>query len=193
MPRTCAEVIASSTAHFTAEAYADAEPLSLGQWVRVPVRDQTEVYALVSQVDMAPYDEGRRTVALRKSEEELRREMPQVMELLRTTLRAQIAAHRDAQGRMRQTLPPRPPRIHDFVYPCSTEEIRTLGAPYDFLRALVNNPEPSVPTDDLIVAVLTQVKAAHRSEEELVVAGRALSRLLRDDHERLQSILRRVL
>jgi hypothetical protein len=54
-----------------------------------------------------------------------------------------------------------------------------------------------VPVDDLLVAVLRRIYAAHGGErggrEPLVQAGRALSRLLDDDHERLQSILRRVL
>ena len=81
--------------------------------------------------------------------------------------------------------------------PCTDEQIRVLGAPYDFLRTLVEHPDPAVPVDDLLVAVLRRIYAAHGGErggrEPLVRAGRALSRLLDDDHERLQSILRRVL
>ena len=53
-----------------------------------------------------------------------------------------------------------------------------------------------VPVDDLLVAVLTQTYAAnggrHGGREALLQAGRSLTRLLSDDHERLESILRRV-
>lgn len=119
-----------------------------------------------------------------------------VQELLRTTVRAQVLVCRDREGRIRQTLPPHPPDLHDFVRPCSDEFVRSLTAPFDFLRTLVDNPDSAVPVDDLLVAVLDRIQAAHGGEEggrqALVEAGRALSRLLDDDHERLQSILRRV-
>jgi len=123
--------------------------------------------------------------------------MPMVKELMRTTVRALVLACRDRDGRLRQTLPPHPPDIHDFVYPCTDEHVRSLDAPFDFLRTLVEHPDPAVPVDDLLVAVLRRIHKAHGGEhggrDALVSAGRALSRLLDDDHERLQSILRRVL
>jgi len=54
-----------------------------------------------------------------------------------------------------------------------------------------------VPVDDLLVAVLQQIYDAYGGADggrpEVVRAGRSLSRLLDDDHERLQSVLRRVL
>ena len=61
---------------------------------------------------MVPLDEGRKAVALEKTQDELRREMPQVMELLRTVVRVQVVAHREFGMAIRQMLPPYPPRIH---------------------------------------------------------------------------------
>ena len=109
-----------------------------------------------------------------------------VDELLRTTVRAQMLACEGPDGTIRQTLPPQPPDIHDFVASCTDEQVRALGAPYDFLRTLVEHPDPDVPVDDLLVAVLRCIYAAHGGERggraPLVQAGRALSRLLDDDH-----------
>ena len=191
-----AEVIESSTRAFLAEVYREAEVPAFGQWVQVSLKNGVVLYGLVSHVEIASYDPHRRAVAFGKTEEELQKEMPQVMELLRTTFRAQVIAYRDARDAVRQTLPPHPAGIHDFVYACPPDAVRRLGQPYDFLRTLVRNPDPSVPIDDLVVAVLANVYTAHGGrhggEDELVAAGRALSRLLNDDHERLQSILRRV-
>ena len=196
MTNKVAEVIESSTQAFLAEVYRETEPPAFGQWVEVRLGDGVVLYGLVSHVEIGSYDPNRRAIAFGKTEEELQKEMPQVKELLRTTFRAQIIAYRDAHNAVRQTLPPHPAGIHDFVYPCSPDELRRLGQPYDFLRTLVRNLDPSVPIDDLVVAVLANVYAAHGGrhggKDELVVAGRALSRLLNDDHERLQSILRRV-
>ena len=70
-------------------------------------------------VDATPILEQRRA-------EERAEEMPMVQELLRTTVRAQVLAYRDREGQLRQTLPPHPPDIHDFVEPCPDDAVRAL-------------------------------------------------------------------
>jgi hypothetical protein len=192
-----AEVIESSTRAFLAEVYRDAAPPPFGTWVRVLHANGTVLYGLVSQVEIGSFEPNRRAVAFGRTEDELRREMPQVLELLRTTFHAQVLAYRDAAGRVRQTLPPQPAGIHCFVEPCAADDVCALGAPYDYLRTLLRSPDPAVPVDDLLVAALGQVYTAHHGgldgQQAVIAAGRALSRLLNDDHERLQSILRRAL
>ena len=196
MSRKVAEVIESSTRAFLAEVYKEAEVPAFGSWVQVAHANGTTLYGLVSHVEVGSVEPHRQAVAFGKTEEELRREMPQVLALLRTTFRAQVLAYRDARGALHQTLPPHPPGLHDFVTACTPDDVCALGAPYDFLRTLVQSPDPAVPVDDLVVAVLRQVHAAHLGGPDgraaLLDAARTLSRLLRDDHERLQSILRRV-
>ena len=192
-----AEVIASSTRAFEAEVYREAAPPAFGGWVRVPRAGGHTLFGLVSHVEISPFEPNRRAVAFGKTEDELRREMPQVLDLLRTTIRVQVLAYREAaEATVRQTLPPHPAPLHAFVYACSDDEVCALGQPYDFLRTLVRHADPAVPVDDLVVAVLSNVYHAHGGrhggEAELVAAARTLSRLLDDDHERLQSILRRV-
>lgn len=196
MPEKIAEVIESSTRGFVAEVYRSEKAPAFGSWVQVIQPDQSILFGLVSHVEIASFEPNRRAIAFGKTEEELQQEFPQVMELLRTTFRAQVLAYQDTIGTVRQTLPPHPAGIHAFVKACKQEQICTLGQPYDFLRTLFQNPDPSVPVDDLVVAVLTNLYRAHGGrhggEHELVRAGRALSRLLDDDHERLHAVLRRV-
>jgi len=192
-----AELIESSTRAIVAEVYDEADAPAFGTWIRVDGRNGREIFGLVSHVEVGSYDGNRQAVALGVSEDERRREWPMVQELLRTTVHAQILAHRDGDGRMRQTLPAHPPDIHAFVRPCDADVVRSLGAPYDFLRTLITQPADQVPVDDLLVAVLQQIYDAYGGADggrpEVVRAGRSLSRLLDDDHERLQSVLRRVL
>ncbi len=189
-----AEVIASSTSVFTAEVYSHARLPALGQWVSVKPTEGIEAYGIVSYVEMVPFDDARSAIALGKTEDELRREMPHVMELLRTVMRVQMVAYRTAEGAVRQTLPLYPPRIHSPVLACSTETIRQIGRPFDFLRVLLIGSEKPAFMDDLLVAVLSGMLEAHRGGDGhiLVESGKVLSRLLKDDSERLQSILRRV-
>ncbi len=196
MAEPIAEVIASSTRQFTAEVHDDEDAPALGAWVEVEHVRGLRLLGLVSHVEVGSYEPGRQARAFRLPREQLRREMPQVMELLCTTFRAQVVAYADATGHVRQTLPPHPAGIHDFVRPCTDEAVCRLGRPYDYLRTLIRNPDPDVPVDDLVAAALRRSYAAHgggaAGEQALVDAGRALSRLMDDDHERLHSILRRV-
>lgn len=199
-----AEVIESSTRAFLAEVYREAEAPAFGTWVEAEHASGLTLYGLVSHVEIGSFEPNRRAIAFGKTTEELQKELPHVMELLRTTFRAQVLAYRDARSAVRQavrktvrqTLPPHPAAIHAFVRPCSPGVLRELGRPYDFLRTLVKNPDPAVPVDDLVVAVLGGVYEAHGGRhggaDELVQAGRTLSRLIGDDHERLHSILRRI-
>ncbi len=197
MAEPIAEIIESSTRQFVAEVPREDEAPDFGAWVEVDHANGTTLYGLVSHVEHGSYDARRRAQALGMSTDELQREMPHVLDLLRTTLRAQVLAYRDAEGALRQTLPPQPAALHDFVCCCAPEMVRALGQPFDFLRALVRHPDPAVPVDDLLVALLRQLRSAHGApdgsgEAAPVAAGRALSRLFDDDHERLHAVLRRV-
>jgi hypothetical protein len=198
-PKRIGEVIASSTRHVTAEVLGNQDPPDFGTWIQIERPDGLVLFGLVSHVETGSVHPNRQATAFGKTQEELRREMPQVLELLRTTFDAQMLAYRDTtvfDGKILQTLPPRPARLHDMVYVCPHETVCALGKPFDYLRTLARYPDQAVPADDLIVAVLRHAYAAHGGGTDgrrvLLDAGRTLSRLLNDDHERLQSILRRV-
>ena len=199
-----AEVIASSTREILAEVYADAEVPAFGSWVEVETEDGVVLYAIVSHAEIGSVEPGRQAVALGADfdRDRIRREMPQILELIRTTVRAQVLAFWDGRSRrdgepvVRQTLPPRPAALHDRVRVCGPEAVGRIAAPFDVLRTRARSRDPAVPADDLIAAALSGLYAAHGRGDDgdtvLVAAGRALARLLDDDHERLQSILRRV-
>ena len=189
------EVIESNTSMLVAEVLPEAEAPALGSWVRVDDGAGGWLLGIVCQVEQGSHMPRRRAMAFGKTEDELQREMPHVMALLQTSFNALLVAHRLSDGRIRQTLPPHPAKIHQFVEVCSDAEIQQLSAPYDFLRILLASSETSVSTDELLVSVLCQMHRASGTVEGrqvLVQAGKTLSRLLRDDHERLQAILRRV-
>ena len=187
-----------------AEVYPDAAVPAFGSWIEVETEDGVVLYGLVSHAETGSVEPGRQAVALGADydRDRIRREMPQILELVRTTVRAQVLAHWDGRSRVegrphvRQTLPPRPAALHDRVRPCDADAVARLAAPYDVLRTLARHPDPAVPADDLLAAVLRNLHQAHGGGDDgeavLVEAGRALARLLDDDHERLQSILRRV-
>ncbi|MAQ94718.1 MAG: hypothetical protein CMM84_14455 [Rhodothermaceae bacterium] len=199
-----AEVIAYSTREILAEVYVEAQVPAFGSWVEIETEDGMVLYGLVSHAETGSVEPGRRAVALgaHYDRDRIRREMPQILELVRTTVRAQVLAYWDGQKKVegrplvRQTLPPRPAALHDRVRVCGPDAVAALAQPFDVLRTLARHPDPAVPADDLLAAALRNLYEAHGGgadgEAVLVDAGRALARLLDDDHERLQSILRRV-
>ena len=198
------EVIASSTREIVAEVHEGQAVPPFGSWVEVSAADGAVLYAIVSHAETGAIEPGRQAVALgaQYDRETLRREMPQLAALIRTVVRAQILAYWDGHSRrdgapvVRQTLPPRPPELHDRVALSDAGAVASLAAPFDVLRTLARHPDPAVPADDLLAAALRgYYDASGRGadgEAVLVAAGSALASLLNDDHERLQSILRRV-
>ena len=192
--RAIGEVIESNTSMFVADVLRHAELPALGSWVRTGEAGEDAAYGIVCHVEQGSLMPRRRAMAFGKTSDELQREMPQVMALLQTSFKVVLVAHEAVDGSLRQTLPPHPAAIHQFVYACDSEEIQQIKAPYDFLRVLLATSEASVSIDDLLVAVLRQMFTAGGKSEgraALLEAGKSLSRLLRDDHERLQAILRR--
>ena len=187
------EVLESNTTTLKAQVPANEDAPAFGGWIKVEAGSGEMLYGVVSMVEQGSVMPSRRATALGKTTDELVREMPQVMALLRTSFNAVIIAYKDKDGRIHQTLPPVPAAIHGFVKTCTLEEIQAFGAPFDFLRTLVQSSDTATPIDDLIVAILRHLCDAQPGEgyDVLVEAGRALSRLFRDDHERLQAILRR--
>ena len=186
------EVVESNTSSFVAEVSRGSEVPAFGSWIEVKTPQGITLYAVISLVEYGSSMPGRRATALGKTHEELQREMPQVMELLRTAFHACVIGYAMPDGQVIQSLPPYPAGIHDFIMPCSEEARLQFGAPYDFIQLLLNAGERSTPNDELLIAALKNLFTPTPSAQSLIAAGRVLSRALKDDHQRLQTILRRL-
>ncbi len=157
------------------------------------------VYALVYGANTTSLEPNRRPSALGfEDEDEMRRQQPQIFELLRTEFSGLLVAYSEGMDSpLRRHLPPRPPRIHSRVYPCTAEETRALSADLSFLRGVLlpsGGALAGVPSDELAAACLRQARAAHPDDPEFLLrAGRTLATILASDYERLQAILRNVL
>ncbi len=185
-----AEVIESSTTEFTAQARELHGSPPFGAFVKVGV-SPTNI-AMICDISTGSIELNRRPVAYGKTEEELREEQPQIFELLRTEMKAIIVGYIDESG-MRQLLPPQPPKLHSFVYTCSSEEIRQFTGRFDYFRTLVGIG--GTLSDELLIAAIQQTCRCQEASARscVICAGKELSRVFRDDYDRLESILRRIL
>jgi len=168
------EVIESSTAEFTAESRVLHGAPPFGAYVKID--GYPMIYAITYNISTQSIEPNRRPTAYGKTEDELRLEQPQIFELLRTEFNCLIIGYEDETG-IYQNLPPHPPKIHNFVHFCSATEIANF-------------------TDKAHYLTIAAIRNAHLARGEnghyLVKAGKEIARLLKDDYDRLHSILERI-
>ncbi len=195
-PSALGEVVEASTTTFVAQCL-EPERLTfptlppLGSWIRSQDEETGNwIYGVVCYAAITPIDTVHRPRALGLSPQQLREQQPQIFAMLRSDFRAAIVGF-VGEGRVYQYLPPRPPQIHQPVYPCLESEVREFCRSFEFLRTLLR--VNGIPSDELVAAVLRQTyRILNRDRRWLVQAGRQLSSLLRDDYEHLSAILRKI-
>ncbi|MBI4187176.1 MAG: hypothetical protein HY530_06730 [Chloroflexi bacterium] len=187
------EVVEASTADFVAQCYELYQLPPLGSLVKT--RDQeVELYGVVCNATTAGLEPGRRPIARGRdeaTEEAVYQSSPQLMKLLRSEFSVLVAAHRQ-EGKLYHYLPPKPARIHSFVYQCPPAEVKELSQSLDFLTVLLNARLPVSP-EELIAACLRHMGQAQEDRRAfLVAAGKELAVLLGDEPNRLRAVLGRI-
>jgi hypothetical protein len=186
------EVIEASTGQFVAECYELHSPPPLGSLVKTSDGD-VEIYSVVCNAATESIEPNRRPIARGKeeaTEEGIYRQHPQLSKLLRTTFDTLVIGH-GQRNELHHYLPPRPPRVHSFVYLCEQDEIYSFTQSLDFLPILLGAKAGAV--DEIVSACLRQASCAHDDQRAfLVKAGKELAILLGSELNRLNAILRRI-
>ena len=192
MPAKIGEVIGASTGEFVAECYELHTPPPLGSLVRTS-DGQVEIYGVVCNASTESIDPGRRPLARGREESEesnIYRQHPQLSRLLRTTFDTLVIGHGQGDA-LHHYLPPRPPRVHSFVYLCEGDEVRRFTQSLDFLAIVLGARAGSV--DEVVSACVRRAAGAHDDERAFLVrVGKELAVLLGGELNRLNAILRRI-
>ena len=190
-----AEVVEASTGEFVAQSYEVNQAPPFGALVRTS-DGALDLYAIVYQVTTAGVDPGRRAVALGRDvddPEAIYRAQPQLLQLFRTDFHALVVGYQ-ADSRIVHTVPQRPARIHDFIHPCTDDEVQRFTHSLGFLPLLLSF-QAGTSVEELLGAFLRQAAAARpvgEQREFLVKAGKELAVLLRGDVRRLSVVLERL-
>ncbi len=187
------EVIEASTTEFVAQCYELYQSPPLGSLVKT--KDETvELYGIVYNAATTSLEPGRRPIARGKdetSEEAVYQASPQLLKLLRSEFNALVVGHRQ-DDKLLHYLPPKPARIHGFVYLCSPEEVKEFSQSFDFLNILLNAHLP-VSSEEIIAASLRQMSQVYEDRHAfLVAAGKELAILLSGQFNQLKAILGRI-
>lgn len=188
------EVVEASTISLKAVAVERFDPPAFGAFVRVST-ERRSTFAIVSHVEHASVDPTRRAIPLGRTWDELRREQPQVLELLTTEFDAvSVAYTEDGLDGMNPFLPPVPPRVHDFVYPCTDAEVHALTNDLSFVRTLASlGPAQAQAAAELIAAAIRGAAEARGDRRSFLLrAGREVADVYRQDYDQARSILRRL-
>ena len=187
------EVIEASTTVFTSQCYELYQSPPLGSLLKT-ADEPVEIFGIVCNATTAGIEPGRRPIARGKdetSENEIYRSSPQLLKLLRTEFDTLVVGYRE-NGKLFHYLPPRPARIHSFVYQCQPEEIREFSGSFDFLSILLGTNLP-VSVEEIVSASLRQMGRVQEDPHSyLVAAGKELAVLLGGDFNRLKAILGRI-
>jgi len=187
------EVIEAGTTEFTAQCYELYRLPPLGSLVKTG-SPELGLYAVVYNAATSSLEPGRRPIARGKdedSEEAIYRSSPQLEKLLKSEFGALVVGHK-VGDKIYHYLPPKPARIHNFVYLCSQQEVRDFSQSFGFLNILLNTNLP-LPKDELIAACLRQMSQVQEDRHAfLVAAGKQLTTLLSGDFNQLGVILERM-
>ena len=183
------EIIEVYTTRFLAQSSGLEDLPHFGSFVRADSQD-TNIYGLVYNVHEVNTDPNRRPMALGLEREELLRQHPYLPEFLKIEFDAAVIGFSDGAV-IRAYLPPFPPRIHSFVYPCESQEILDLTEDLDFIRSI--NALPGLPVEELVAASIRLAYAERGGDRAFLVrAGQTIAQLLKDEYEKARSIIRRI-
>ena len=182
------EVIEASTTDFIAQCYELYHLPALGSLVKTG-----DMYGIVYHADTTSIEPGRRPIARGKdedSEEAIYLSSPQLTKLLKSEFSTLVVGYKDEK--LHHRLPPKPARIHSFVFQCNPSEVREFSQSFNFLNILINAHLP-VPVDELIAACIRQMSQVYEDRQAfLVAAGKELAILLSGDFNQLKAILGRI-
>jgi hypothetical protein len=187
------EVIEACTTDFTAQCYELYQSPPLGRLVKTHWDENADLFGVVCRATTAGIEPGRRPIARGKdeaNEDEIYRSSPQLLKLLRSEFDVAVVGFKKVET-ICQYLPPKPARIHGFVYLCNDEEVKSFGRSFDFLNILLKS-RLELPVEEMVGASLRQMSQVYGAEKRafLVSAGKELASLLSRDYGQLKAILR---
>jgi len=185
-----AEIIESNLSTWCGKSWQwDIVP-SFGSLVCIKSNIRT-VYSIVYDIQTLSSDPNRTVMTYQKTEEELRRDQPQIFEFLETKFSCITIAYHENKVMLYQ-IAPEPPKIHDFIWPTTTDERKIILSSEQYLQVLFNYSNSTFSLDELLLAILK----ASSDEKILKVAVfekfiKMFSLLTNNDYRRLKLFLQR--
>jgi hypothetical protein len=184
------EIIEATTSEFVAQCYELFELPPLGALVKT-AGGEVDLYGIVYDAATASVEPGRRPIVRGKDEpdeESVYNSNPQLKKLLRSEFRVIIVGYKQ-NDKLYYHLPPKPARIHGFVFDCPGEEIKSFSDCLDFLDVILNT-RLALSMEEVTGAALRRMSRSHDDPHRFLVgAGKKLATILGDDFNKLRILL----
>jgi hypothetical protein len=185
------EVVESSTLQFTVACYQLYGAPSFGALVKAALPGQGGwVYGVVYDVCTGSEPPGANVTVRGSSglrDDAIYQANPDLAEIMRTRFMALTVGFID-DGATRQYLPPQPPPLHYSAYVCEADEVRAFTEQLGYLRTILINQQ--APADELAAASIRHALASRPNDSIYARrAGRQLALFLKEEYDRLRSIL----
>lgn len=185
-----AEIIESSLWNFTAQCWQwDVTP-PFGSLIGIQTTTGT-IFGLVHNIQTGSMDPVRYPFPYQKTEEELKREQPQIFEFLKTTIHCLCVGYKE-KGRFYATISPEPPKIHAFVHVLEPDSVKEFYRTDHFLHLIFGAENSIQNIDELLLAILKIQKNIHMlSETKLISFIKTYSFLTGNDYRRTKLFISR--
>ena len=185
-----AEIIESSLQGFTAQCWQWDTVPQFGSLVTVTTKKRT-LFGIIHNIKTGSMDPLRYPFPYQKTEEELLREQPQIFEFLKTTFTCLNIGYSE-QGSIFYLMGPEPPKIHAFVQEASREQYQLFFSKNRYLHLLFNQAAQVGSLDELLLAILKNLRGLGLLTEEKTHAFlEAFSLLTGNDYRHMKLFLQR--
>jgi len=187
-----AEVVESKLTYLIAQCWQwDVTP-TFGSLVSIAGKESTLI-GIVSSIETGSMDPMRYPFPYQKTEEELKRDHPQIFDFLKTTFTATIIGYQDKEHKVAYTIPPLPAKIHSFVSPISSDTAASFFQSPDFLPLLFAAQETPHITDELFLSLIGEMAQRNVLSVQLFKTYyKTFSLLTGNDYRRLKLLMQRV-
>lgn len=185
-----AEVIESSLTSWLAQSWSwDTFP-EFGSFVAIEEKKRT-LFGVVHQVQTGSMDPVRYPFPYQKTEEELRKEQPQIFEFLKTTFLCIAIGYQEKKA-ISYVIAPEPPKIHSFIARPDTDISKIFFANTRYMHLLFTHSAQIFNMDELMLALLRQHIALNiLTENKINAFMQTYSLLIGNDYRRIKLFLQR--
>ena len=185
-----AEIIESNLSSWTAQCWQWDNSPSFGSLV-ITTHNSLQIFGIVHSIKTGSMDPIRQPIPYQKTEEELKREQPQIFEFLQTTFTCITIGYLE-NNTFFYHLPDKPPKIHAFVTNATQEQYQQFFAQEQFLHLLFNLSNQIFNLDELLLAILKQLlQRKIMPPDNLNSFIETFAMLCKNDYQKLKVFLQR--
>jgi hypothetical protein len=183
-----AEVIESTLQRYRCQSWSQELIPEFGSLV---LTSQSNIWGLVYEVQTAPNDPIRQPQALRLTDDELKKQHPQIFNFIETTFSAIVVGH--GHNPIFYHLSPYAAKLHCFIKKATIEEEKAFFEDHAYLDMIFENTQNIANLNELLLAIISRYKKLGLLNNQLISELiNNLSHLYGNDYIKLNLLLKRM-